>query len=471
MNTKHESMLTKTARRTAVLAVATALAVAGLIGATPAIAQNRVIVAPGTTLTMRTESAVNSQTARVGDVFRARVVSAVESGGVDAIPAGSIVTGRVLSVASAKRFGQPTGATVKVDQITSPTGASVDVIGDLADSRGVPFITVDNLPVGAEVFLRINRPLTLTSAFFGTTGGDDFFDSRETVRLAQIVLRDLGYYNAAINGNLSPVTRRAIETFQREERISPTGYLDRTTLERLGLVSETGNEVSAVNVISAQARVRNNDSLAVRVVTSGANNLQLFEDHFRRGNTMHIYVRGYGAPGYTGGTNELNVILNPNEWSGVERVVVHSTGNDIVIRRTDVTSGDSMTWQEAARLENEITTLVSRYAQALGVRYNRATGQLQFSQWNYRENEVELLFALNSLGTTAQLYTRLLRTSNDPQAVKGATDVYVQQANLVERAFTRTKSGRANGIRPAWNALQNDLRQLAEASSRDFQNR
>ena len=164
MNTKHESMLTKTARRTAVLAVATALAVAGLIGATPAIAQNRVIVAPGTTLTMRTESAVNSQTARVGDVFRARVVSAVESGGVDAIPAGSIVTGRVLSVASAKRFGQPTGATVKVDQITSPTGASVDVIGDLADSRGVPFITVDNLPVGAEVFLRINRPLTLTSA-------------------------------------------------------------------------------------------------------------------------------------------------------------------------------------------------------------------------------------------------------------------------------------------------------------------
>jgi peptidoglycan hydrolase-like protein with peptidoglycan-binding domain len=461
-------MLTKMARRTAVLTVASALAVAGLIGATPAVAQNRVIVAPGTTITLRTESAINSQTAQAGDVFRARVVNAVESGGVNAIPVGSIVTGRVLSVASAKRFGQPTGATVKVDQITSPSGVSVNLIGDLADSRGVPFITVDNLPVGAEVFLRVNRPLTLTSEFFG---GNDFFDSRETVRLAQIVLRDLGYYNAAINGNLTPVTRRAIEAFQREERISPTGFLDRTTLERLGLVSESGNEVSAVNVISAQARVRNNDSLAVRVVTSGANNLQLFEDHFRRGNTMHIYVRGYGAPGYTGGTNELNVVLTPNEWNGVERVVVHSTGNDIVIRRTDVASGDMMTWQEAARLENEITTLVSRYAQVLGVRYNRTTGQLQFSQWNYRENEVELLFALNSLGTTAQLYTRLLRTSNDPQAVKGATDVYVQQANIVERAFTRTRSGRANDVRPAWNALQNDLRALAEASSRDFQNR
>ena len=467
MNTRHESVLKKIARRGTVMTVATALAVVGLIGATPAVAQNRVIVAPGTTMTLRVDTAISSQTAQVGDEFRARVVNPVEADGVTAIPVGTVVNGRVLSVDSAKRFGRPTGATVKVDSITSPSGVSVNVIGDLADSRGVPFITVDNLPAGAEVFLRVNRALTITQDFFG---GNDFFDSRETVRLAQIVLRDLGYYNAAINGNLSPVTRRAIEAFQREERITPTGYLDRATLERLGLVSESGSEVSAVNVISAQARVRNNDNLTVRIVTTGANNLQLFEDHFRRGNTMHIYVRGFGSYGYTGGTNELNVNLPANEWRGVERIVVHSTGNDIVIRQTDLASGDLMTWQEAAALENEITNIVNRYAQALGVRYNRVTGQLQFSRWNYRENEVELLFALNSLGTTAQLYTRLLRTSNDPQAVKGASDVYVQQANIVERAFTRTRSGRANDVRPAWNALQNDLRRLAEGSSRDYQN-
>lgn len=463
--TKPETVLKSAMHRAGVVAVATLLAVAGLFAATPAHAQSNLTIPAGTTLTLRVETEVDSRSARPGDEFRASVTEPVIIRGISAVPQNTIVKGRVLSVATAKSWGRPSGATVQIDEMVSPTGETVRVIGDLADARGTAFITVDNIPVGAEITLRLTRPVAVSNDFFR---GDEVLNDRETVLQAQTVLRDLGYYNGRLDGRLSPVTRAAIERFQRDERLSTSGLLNKETLERLGLISESGSEVTTVNVVAADARLRGDDQLNLRIRTTGANNLQLFEDHFRRGNTLHVFVRGYRALGYTGSDNNLNVTIEPNEWRGAERIVVHSAGNNIVITRSDLARGDMLSPQEAVALEREITGLLSRYARVLGVRYNSYTNQLQFSTWNYRENEIELLFALNSLAATSRLYSQLIRTSDDPQAVKGAADVYVQQVNIVERAFNRTKSGRANDIRSGWKSLGEDFKRLAEGSSRDF---
>jgi peptidoglycan hydrolase-like protein with peptidoglycan-binding domain len=440
-------------RRATVLAVVAALAVVGFVAA-PASAQASLTVPAGATLQLRVDTPINSNRVNVGDVFRATVTDPVVIRGVEAVPSGAVVQGRVISVATAKAWGRPTGATIKLDELVSPSGDTINVIGDLADSNGTPFITVDNVPAGAQLVFRVTRPFTVTSDFFG---GNDVIDTQQTVAQAQVTLRDLGYYNGRIDGRLTPVTRSAISAFQRDERIRETGFLDRVTLDRLGLISESGNEVSAVNVVSADARVRNNNGLDVRIVTQGANTLQLFEDHFRRGQTMHIYVRGFRSLGYRGGTDDITVSLTPEEWTGVNRIVVHGSGNDVIIRNTDVVTGDVLSAQQAASLERGISDLLNGYAQTLGVRYNRVTGQLQFNSWNYRENEVELLFALNSLATTSRLYTQLVRTSNDPQAIAGATDVYAQNIRAVDRALDRTKAGRANAVRQGWQRLQPDL--------------
>jgi peptidoglycan hydrolase-like protein with peptidoglycan-binding domain len=318
----------------------------------------------------------------------------------------------------------------------------------------------------------VQRTFVVSEAFYGGIGsGSDVFDSPATVMLVQATLRDLGYYNGRIDGRLNAVTRSAIGMFQRDQRLRQTGFLDRSTLDRLGLISQGGGEVSAVNVISANAAIRPGNQLNIRIVTQGTSGLELFEDHFRQRDAIHVYVRGFRNAGFRS-TSELNITLRPEEWQGVDRIVVHGTGNDIVIRSTDLRAGNAITAAQAAALEARITNLLQQYATALGVRYNRVTGQIEFSQRiNYRENETELLFALNSAASTARLYTQLLRTSDDPQAIAGATDIFVAQTNAVERAISRTKSGRATNVTAGWRALQDDLRRLDDASTRNFQDR
>ena len=90
------------------------------------------------------------------------------------------------------------------------------------------------------------------------------------------------------------------------------------TLDRLGLINEGGGEVSPANIISADAATHQGNQLHIRVVTQGGSNVRLFEDHFRRGDVMHVYVRGYIAGINPRATNELNVVLQPDEWRGVK---------------------------------------------------------------------------------------------------------------------------------------------------------
>lgn len=452
------------ARRGAILAVAVVLFAVTLLPMTSAEAQERVVVPAGTTVPLRMESSLNSRNARPGETFKATVLTPATINGVDAIPEGSTVTGRVIAVHSAKAWGEASGVTIQPDSLTSPAGSTVNIVGDLLSANGSALTTVDNLPAGTRLQLRINRGLAIDQSFYG---GQDVFNSVATIRQAQVVLRDLGYYSGAITGRMTPDTRAALVLFQRSQNIRATGFLDQLTLNRLGLISQGGGEVSPANVISANAVERNN-RLDVHITAQGAKNRELFEDHFRFRDAMHIYVREYDTATRPQRTGDLTVTLQPNEYRDLNRIVIHGTGNDIVIRQNEIGRG-SISPEEAAQLEAQISNLVQQYASALGLRYSRYTGQIEFSQRvNYRENETELLFALNSLATTAHLYTQLLRTSNDPQAIAGASDILVMQANAVERAVSRTKSGRATQVVNGWATLRDDFQRIDDASSRNF---
>jgi len=475
----HVSFVQAAARRGAVVAAAMLFAASTFIPATPAFAHGDLTVSQGTSISVRVDTPINSTDARPGDEFRAVVLTPVTVSGEPAIPDGTIITGQVSDVVANRSFGRSSGVVVRVDRMQSPLGGTISLNGNLSDQAGNPFITVDNLPRGTRLQLVVTRSFVVNEAFYmddtpgggGVGGGDDVLSGPETIRQVQTALRDLGYYTGRIDGQLNAPTRSAIAVFQRDQRLGQTGFLDRETLDRLGLISQSGGEVNAVNVISADAAIHPGNQLHIRVVTQGANGLTLFEDHFRQRDTVHVYVRGFRTTSGPRATGEINVVLRPEDWTGVNRIVVHSAGNDIVIRATDVTAGATpLTVQEAAALEARITRLLQQYAGTLGVRYNAFTGQLVFSSTlNYRENETELLFALNSAASTAKLYTQLLRTSTDAQALQGATDVYVAQANAVERAISRTKSGRATSVIAGWQALRDQFQRLDEASSNEFQ--
>lgn len=372
------------ARRGAIVAIGLAFALGLVAPSSSAQIGGRVTMPSGTSLTVRMDSTVESGTARQGDAVRATVTSPVLVSNTTVIPSGTKLTGRVLEVTASKAWGTTSGVTIQLDQLTSPTGATLAVDGDLTTPNGERLTVVDNLRRGTELTFVLNRSLVVTREFYGT-----------------------------------------------EEP-----------------------ETSNVRILSATASTRAGQMI-VRIVAQNTNVFRLNETHQRRGDTMHIYVNGTRA-GYVRGMNELIVTFAADEWRGLTDIVVHSLGNDIVIRSNSIGAG-TITAAEAAEIERQVNLLLADYARILGVRYNRFTGQVTFTARNYRENEVELLFALNSLASASKLYTQLIKTSDDAQGLAGATDIVLEQARSVDRAASRTRSGRADAIIRRWKAMRDDV--------------
>lgn len=86
------------------------------------------------TLHVRIGQTLRSDTARVGDTFTTTVVDPVYStNGVELIPQGSVVTGRVTSVLKAQKDGKPGAMDVAFYRLRLPNGRSTAINGSLTD--------------------------------------------------------------------------------------------------------------------------------------------------------------------------------------------------------------------------------------------------------------------------------------------------------------------------------------------------
>lgn len=90
----------------------------------------------GETLRVRMNQTISSETARVGDQFSTTVVDPVYAGGVEVIPAGSTVTGRVTTVERAARKSKAGSIGVHFVAVRLPTGITRTINGDLTDVAG-----------------------------------------------------------------------------------------------------------------------------------------------------------------------------------------------------------------------------------------------------------------------------------------------------------------------------------------------
>ncbi|MEA2172976.1 MAG: hypothetical protein QOD00_568 [Blastocatellia bacterium] len=89
-------------------------------------------VEAGQTLRVRINQELNSANARIGDRFTTTVVDPVYADGVEVIPAGSTVTGRVTSVERAQRRKAGT-ISVSFVSVQLPNGTSRAINGSLTD--------------------------------------------------------------------------------------------------------------------------------------------------------------------------------------------------------------------------------------------------------------------------------------------------------------------------------------------------
>lgn len=90
-------------------------------------------VAAGQTMRVRMNEQISSESARVGDRFTTTVVTPVYAGGVEVVPAGSIINGRVTEARPAQRKGKAGYVAVHFVSLTLPNGATRAINGSLTD--------------------------------------------------------------------------------------------------------------------------------------------------------------------------------------------------------------------------------------------------------------------------------------------------------------------------------------------------
>lgn len=92
---------------------------------------------------LRMNQTLNSRVARVGDRFQTTVVTPVYASGVEVVPAGSVVEGRVTSVSPARTRGREGQIGLQFDAVVLPDGTKVGLDGSLTELQDARAGTVD----------------------------------------------------------------------------------------------------------------------------------------------------------------------------------------------------------------------------------------------------------------------------------------------------------------------------------------
>ncbi|HVG17460.1 MAG TPA: peptidoglycan-binding protein, partial [Blastocatellia bacterium] len=300
-------------------------------------------------------------------------------------------------------------------------GAAVGAgVGAVLGVLGVLLTKGDNAEVapGTEFGMRVERSFAVSTDGLGVAGDRDVRDNRdgeqinnssqnvftssESVRFAQITLRDRGYYTGQINGQMTPATRNAIRQFQREAGIAMTGDLDARTARELGIANEAGVEGAPIEIVDARADRVGRDSIRINLdVRTQGRGWQVFVNRFVRGDTLHVYVRGVAPRNSTGSIADNHPFTETyDNMPDVRRVVFHGPQRDMTVDLLGgagtgggigTGSGSGMGAGTGVGNARQIAFLANRllqdYQRDINVRGGR--GQVTFdTRRNFRENEV-----------------------------------------------------------------------------------
>ena len=272
-------------------------------GAPQVFAQTRVVLPEGSVIIVRTATALESATARVGQNFETSVVDTVRVDNYTVVPAGSRIRGVVTLAQAATR--QRSGVVeVAFDRLTLPDGSAYAMTGKLTSTDAAERRQIESdpnsrvvlvggrggvgaaiagagsegsssssllgalgsllsegrdvrVPAGTALAVQLEQGLVLNRR--GTARAPDAFTiytSADRVRAAQQVLAQQNYYRGSINGQLDDATQRALFEYQIDKGIIATGNLDGRTAQALGLSASAGAADAAVLSAEEAALVR-----------------------------------------------------------------------------------------------------------------------------------------------------------------------------------------------------------------------
>lgn len=95
------------------------------------------VVPTGTKIPIVMDTAVDSDTSQEGDEFSARTAEDLTIDGSTAIPAGSIIRGRIASLNSPKHLNRSGSVALKFDTVTTPDNRQIPLVANLVARGGV----------------------------------------------------------------------------------------------------------------------------------------------------------------------------------------------------------------------------------------------------------------------------------------------------------------------------------------------
>jgi peptidoglycan hydrolase-like protein with peptidoglycan-binding domain len=244
-------------------------------------AQSRLSLPSGSVILVRTETPLESATARVGQEFQTSVIDTMGVDGYTVIPSGSRIRGMITFVQPATR--QKSGVIeVNFDRLTLPDGTTSTIDGrltslDAAERRQIesdPNARVvlvggrggigaaiagagsDKSPAsgilgalgsllseardvriaaGTQMAVQLQQGLVLRGRGSQRFGDRSIYTNAERISAAQQALARENYYRGSVTGRLDEATQRALFEFQIDKGIVATGNLDGRTAQALGL--------------------------------------------------------------------------------------------------------------------------------------------------------------------------------------------------------------------------------------------
>lgn len=369
-------------------------------------AQTRVALPAGTVIIVRTTSALESSTAKVGQSFETVVVDTIRVDNYTAIPAGSHIRGLVSFAQAADR--QKSGVIeVNFDRLTLPDGkayalsgkltstdpaerrqiesdpnARVVLVGarggvgaaiagagsDRSPTSGILAALGSLLSEGRDVRVQAGTPLAVQldqglvlsrRGMARTPDAFTIYTAADRIRAAQQALAQQNYYRGPVTGQLDDATQRALFEFQIDKGIIATGNLDGRTAKALG--------ISAASDVGPSA------------------------------------------------------LLSP---------------------------------EEASIVRSGAQALVGRARQDMSI---SAAGRLD-ARRSYAESDIDLWFALSAFADNASLYEQVVRVSGNVEGSTVAGKALVAAARRVDAALQRARP--SPQVQSAWSSIRAQLSEL-----------
>ncbi|HSE98994.1 MAG TPA: peptidoglycan-binding domain-containing protein [Blastocatellia bacterium] len=287
--------------------------------------------------------------------------------------------------------------------------------------------------------------------------------SVDSIRAAQTVLRDRGYYNGPINGTMNFQTRNALRRFQQDRNLPVTGDLDLRTAQALGIASNTGDQAVLVEISNPRAeRISRNSIRIMAEATTRSGGWRVYTDHFVSGDTLHVYVRGIPPRGpSTQAIDSHSIDTTIDDASGVSRAIFHGAQRDITVQISGVGGGSPIGVINSRQILATVDRLLTTFQRDLNLRGNR-NSIIFGDRRNLRETEAEMLVYLTSLRAAADLFNQMAVGNSDTPALTGAVEALARQSRVINRFIRRSEAqlNLSSRFRSDWDQLRSDLSRI-----------